>query len=197
MAPVLSVGRALFRVRSWTPVPLALWVAVNARPRRRWLLPSITLVLAGIVMRLWAVAHIGPESRTRATFSPERRVRSGPYAVIEHPLYIANALLSGGLVLLSGAGWPWLQAAFPALWLMQYGPIMLWEDSTMKPRGLRRKGAPRKVGRGVARARWRLAWASERRTRQSVFLFVALIAVRAALGCPSAVARERATGAAA
>ena len=163
----LRGGRALFRARSWTPVPLAVWIVARARPRREWMVPSLVVATAGLALRLWAVAHIGPESRSRGR-GPDHVATRGPYARVKHPLYLANGILSEGLIIAAGAGWPWLQVLFPWLWLAQYGPIMLWEEGTLRAR------TERATGR---RADWRAAWRSERRTRQSVLLFLVAVCV--------------------
>jgi len=130
---ILRLGEALFRSRSWTPIPLALWIIIHARPRRRWIVRGMLLAIVGLALRLWAVAHIGPNSRTRGE-GPSRQATGGPYAFLAHPLYLANAILSEGLVIASGAGWPLLQTLFPWIWFAQYGPIMLWEEETLRRR---------------------------------------------------------------
>ena len=146
-------------------MPLALWIVARARPRREWLAPGLVTVCVGLVLRLWAVAHIGPQSRTRGR-GPAHLATGGPYTVLRHPLYFANGLLSEGLITVAGAGWPWLQTLFPWLWLAQYGPIMFWEDASL-PEDTKAAAEPPPD--------WRAAWRSERRTRQSVLLFLAAV----------------------
>ncbi len=158
-----TLGAALFRARSWTPLPLALLAVVKARPRRTLLLPGLIMVLVGLLLRLWAAIWVGPSSRTRRTDPPTERVAGGPYALLAHPIYTANGILSTGLLTLSGSWWPWLQSLFPALWLAQYGPIMRWEAAHLP----------------AAVARWRPATdlegaiRNERRTYQAVLGFLA------------------------
>jgi len=159
------VGEALFRARSWTAVPLAVLIAVRAQLRGKWPVWGLCVAAAGLAMRLWAVAHVGPQSRTRGQ-APDTAVASGPYAHLRHPLYYANALVSEGLLVASGAGWPWLPILFPWLWLVQYGPIMIWEEEWLARTPKRAPAAPN----------WRAAWLSERRTRQSVVATLAAIA---------------------
>jgi len=204
-----SVGALLFRWRSWTPVPLALWAVARARPRRRLVAWGLLLALVGLAGRLWAVAWIGPRSRTRrATGGPDRLASRGPYAFVRHPIYLSNGLLSEGLLIASGASWPWLQILFPLLWLLQYGPIMRWEEAELRRRSRGgqarmpvppadhgndthsdsshctspgRPGVPLRVAAPCGRpgAGWCAAWRSERRTRQAVILFLVVVAARA------------------
>lgn len=177
MHPVIRLGELLFRWRSFTPIPLALWIAARARPQGRWIVPGLGLALVGLALRLWAARHIGPKSRTRSEDGPPHRAVGGPYRVLDHPLYVGNGLLSEGLVIASGAGWPWLQIVFPLFWLLQYLPIMLWEEARLSAQFGRAAG--RATGRpdNVAASNWGSAWTSERRTRQSVILFIGAMLV--------------------
>ena len=163
-----DVGRWFFRFRSFTPVPLALMAIAGAELRGKALLPGILMTIVGAAVRLWAVTWIGPESRTTDDSPPPRRVVGGPYAMLRHPLYLANGLLSAGLLVFSGAFWPRLQICFPFLWLLQYGPVILWEEESI-----------RSVEETTQRPVSDLAeaWRSERRTRQSILVFLAAAAV--------------------
>jgi len=165
---LVRAGRLLFRLRSWTPVPLMLWIAARANPERRWVARGLLLTVLGLLARLWAVAHIGPKSRTRTEKTTECVV-SGPYALVDHPLYAANGILSEGLLVVAGSGWPWLQILFPWIWLAQYGPIMVWEESEVNGLPTVRRERPD----------WAGAWKSERRTRQSAGAFLLLVFVSA------------------
>jgi protein-S-isoprenylcysteine O-methyltransferase Ste14 len=65
-----------------------------AAPFLRW--RAVTCVLASFVLRVWARRHIGAHSRGDALACPQW-VKSGPYAVIRHPLYVSNFLFATGL----------------------------------------------------------------------------------------------------
>jgi protein-S-isoprenylcysteine O-methyltransferase Ste14 len=65
-----------------------------AAPFLRW--RAVTWVLAAFVLRVWARRHIGAHSRGAALACPQR-VKTGPYAVIRHPLYVSNFLFATGL----------------------------------------------------------------------------------------------------
>ncbi len=163
-----ALGAVLFRHRDWTPVPLAVWLIVKARPRLRDMAVAGVLIAAGLALRLWAVAYIGPASRTRDGAAPPCRVVDGPYRTLLHPLYLGNGILSQGLVLASGAGRRWMPYVMPLLMLAQYGPIIAWEETAL---------------RGAKRARpgstpdYPTALSSERRTYQAVGAFLVAICV--------------------
>jgi protein-S-isoprenylcysteine O-methyltransferase Ste14 len=59
---------------------------------------SVVLLAAGLALRLWARAHIGPHSRGRNLSAPVR-CTGGPYAFLAHPLYVANLLVIAALAL--------------------------------------------------------------------------------------------------
>jgi protein-S-isoprenylcysteine O-methyltransferase Ste14 len=167
---LIALGRWLFRNRSWIPVPLAISLIRFARPTPLRLVVGAALALAGLALRLWAVTHIGPRSRTRSTEPPPARVSTGPYRFTNHPLYVGNGILSEGLVVACGAGRPWLPVAFPLLWFIQYGPIMLWESSqfsTMKAEDTQKQSPGTAQGNNTFRA----AMSSERRSHQAVSAF--------------------------
>lgn len=56
-------------------------------------------ILAGLGLRAWAFGHLGGQGRTRDPSPPGGRVYTGPYARLEHPVYVANLLVAAGLVL--------------------------------------------------------------------------------------------------
>lgn len=167
MCCLCRVGRFFFRTRDRTPVPFAIAVALGSRTRFRRRLPGIALLATGLALRLWAVRHIGPDSRSRG-HGPRFLARGGPYTHLRHPLYAANAILSEGLVLTSGTSATWLPFLFPFIWLAYYLPIIIWEDYTLSRARLPERRTP---------FSWRTAVQSERRTYQSVLAFLLVSSV--------------------
>ena len=164
-----TIGKSLFRLRSGTPVPLAIWIIARSHLSFRTLVSGLPTVAVGLLFRMWSVAWIGPDSRTRSVDRPEHRVTGGPYRFVKHPLYVANGILSEGLVIASGAGRPWLPILFPLIWFLQYGPIMAWEESQVSD-------LPTSDCETTSKSeRVRTAWTSERRTRQSVGIMIFLL----------------------
>lgn len=90
-----SFGSALFRHRDRLVGAWGLVAIAASWPPRSWLPSAVPLVL-GLLLRLWARAHIGPHSRGRILSSPER-CTGGPYRFLSHPLYAANLLVLLGL----------------------------------------------------------------------------------------------------
>lgn len=80
-------------------VPTAGLLAVAHPEPRSWVVGGAVLGV-GLVCRAWAFAHLGGGGRTRAVERPPQRVRSGPYRWVEHPVYGANLLMAGGLVVI-------------------------------------------------------------------------------------------------
>ncbi len=145
-------GSWAFRHRSWLPVPLAL-LALAARPSPAvpLVVPLIgaTLLVAGHALRCWAVRHIGDISRTRAARTGPL-IQSGPYAFVRNPLYIGNWLLWTGLAL--GARLLWLLPIAWAIFALQYGAIVRWEEGLLAARSRAYRAYAVAVPRWVPRA---------------------------------------------
>lgn len=122
-----SPGYWIFRNRSWLPVPLALVLAIvkpsPVEPSLVW--AGLTCIVAGEMVRLWAVRHIGVLSRTR-TMTVGPLVTSGPYAHTRNPLYVGNWLLWTGFALASSIRW-----MVPLSWIVfavQHAIVVHWEE---------------------------------------------------------------------
>lgn len=127
------------------------------------------------LLRLWAVHHIGAVSRTRSDrLGP--LVRSGPFAFIRNPLYVANIALWTGFAVM--ARLTWLVPVFAAILALEYHAIVRWEERLLESRRgdeyrayiqqvprwiptFRSLGRPQSVG---VRDSWRDAFFSERGT---------------------------------
>jgi len=138
-AAILASGREtplgywLFRNRSWLPVPLLLAMIV-LQPRAvdptRVVVGAVCIV-AGEVLRLWAVRHIGVVSRTR-TMSVGPLITSGPYALTRNPLYVANFLLWTGFALASSLDW--MLPLSWAVFALQHATVVRWEEQLLASR---------------------------------------------------------------
>jgi protein-S-isoprenylcysteine O-methyltransferase Ste14 len=107
-------------------VALALYVAIAAAlaaariPRLRvyannwWTLGlGVAIVLAGAVLRDWAILSLGRYFRREVTIEPGQRiVRRGPYRVLRHPSYSGLFLILAGFGLAFGS---WVSAAVALL----------------------------------------------------------------------------------
>jgi len=122
MSFIRRTGHFFFTWRDKLPVPLALAMISCARPRRiNWLL-GIPLVIAGELLRIWGLMHIGPTTRTR-DICADRLVTSGPYSYCRNPLYFANMLKITGFMVIAGN----------PVYALLVGLFYLVEFSTMIP----------------------------------------------------------------
>jgi len=189
-ARVITLGEWFFRQRSWTPIPFLLLLifcpADHASNLVTWV-PGLLVIALGEGLRLWGVAVIGKESRTRGG-GVVKLATEGPYAHVRNPLYLGNLLLTIGAALISQL--LWMVPVVIVLYLVQYIPIVLWEERVLA----QRLGAPyasycQRVPRWIptwhrqspARAafsyQWRAALWSERSTFGSIaFLVIVMLA---------------------
>ncbi len=87
-----------FRWRGPVLAALGVAVALFARPSPRSLLLGAPWIAAGLLLRAWAFRHLGSSGRTRDPAPPSGRVRTGPYGLLPHPVYVSNLLVVGGLL---------------------------------------------------------------------------------------------------
>ena len=74
---------------------------------------GVAIVLAGAVLRDWAILSLGRYFRREVTIEPGQRiVRRGPYRVLRHPSYTGIFLILGGFGLAFGS---WVSAAVASL----------------------------------------------------------------------------------
>jgi protein-S-isoprenylcysteine O-methyltransferase Ste14 len=194
MTAEAPTGAWLFRYRSSLPVPLALVLVLVRQGEAEvpWLvLLGPALVVAGEVLRLWAVRHIGTISRTRTTrYGP--LITTGPYAMMRNPLYVGNWLLWTGFVVWSRLLW-----MLPIAWIvfgLQYRAIARWEASFIRSiytsayddyagrvRAWIPRWPPRPAPPRAPVHRWREVLFSERGTLIAVGAMAALLMLKQAL----------------
>ena len=181
----VSLGAFFFRHRSWTPIPFILFLVFCTIWRSRDLLtwvPGVILLPLGEGLRLWAVAVIGKESRTRGS-GTVRLVIDGPYAYVRNPLYVGNFLLTLGATFISEL--LWMVPIAIGMFVIQYIPIVLWEEQLLRDRfGTQYVDYCQRVPRWFPRWRphvassipasyqWRTAWWSERSTLGTLALLL-------------------------
>lgn len=91
-----------------------LWIFhVPDAPRTRAAILIAALILGSIAfVQMWtAISHLGRQFRIQAgLYHDHQLVRSGPYAIVRHPIYASLLLMAlvTGLLL---TPWPWLLAA--------------------------------------------------------------------------------------
>ena len=127
---IKKIGTILFKLRSYTPIPLILLAICFAQ--LSWILSivGITVLLIGELMRIWAVGYAGGRTRTRSMSNSQVLVTSGPYAYNRNPLYIGNFLISVGICVIANV-W-WLTIMLPIAFFLQYLPIILSEENHLR-----------------------------------------------------------------
>jgi protein-S-isoprenylcysteine O-methyltransferase Ste14 len=189
---MIRFGGWLFRRRTWLPVPLALaLLLIPASRRPSFALETLgaTLVVAGELLRLWGVRHIGVISRTRGDrLGP--LVDDGPFAYVRNPLYLGNIALWVGFALCAGV--IWMAPLLLVVLGVAYHAIVRWEEGLLASR----MGAPyldymTRVPRWIPRWRaaetpprdlsWRATFFSERGTLIAIAVAGGLIAVKLTL----------------
>ena len=129
-SPVLDIGRKLFELRDYTPIPLIVLVLFFAQPSVRTATIGTLLAVFGELFRIYSVAFIGSVSRTRNTSTTgSALITSGPFAWIRNPLYVGNALITLGVALFSGQ--PLIMAITVLLFAFQYHCIVKYEEKLL------------------------------------------------------------------
>jgi protein-S-isoprenylcysteine O-methyltransferase Ste14 len=128
-----SIGQWLFRYRTSLPLPIAaaLLLVPTGSSSPALVALGATAVVAGELLRLWAVRHIGVISRTRS----ERLgplVSSGPFGFVRNPLYLGNLAIWTGFTL--SANLLWLAPIVFLLLVVEYHAIVRWEEQLLASR---------------------------------------------------------------
>ena len=130
-------GGWLFKHRTAIPVPIAialLLIPTGSPPlslstSSAWI--GVPLVVAGELVRLWAVHHIGVISRTRSDrLGP--LIDTGPFSLVRNPLYLGNILLWLGFAL--SARLLWVVPIIVLLLALEYQAIVMWEERLLESR---------------------------------------------------------------
>lgn len=98
----MNTGNLLFKYRSYTPIPLALYILYNSHPEIQNVLIGFILIAIGESLRMWAVSYAGGITRTTNVGAPSL-CTSGPYGYTRNPLYIGNMIIYSGVVFVAGS----------------------------------------------------------------------------------------------
>ena len=99
--PPAHVGGWLFRYRGFLPIPILAIALSITQPLSVFTGVGAGLIIIGQMVRVWAVSHIGPSSRSR-TVNAAKLTYTGPYELTRNPLYIANILMFSGTGIATG-----------------------------------------------------------------------------------------------
>ena len=98
----MKIANFLFKYRSYTPIPLALYILINSYFEIQNLLIGLTLIFIGELLRIWAVSYAGGITRTTKVGAPSL-CTTGPYSYTRNPLYIGNMIIYTGVVYVAGS----------------------------------------------------------------------------------------------
>jgi len=125
MGFITRTGHFFFVWRDKLPVPLVLAMAGCARPRLLGWVLGLPFIVLGESLRIWALMHIGPKTRTREICA-ERLITSGPYAHCRNPLYLANFLKILGFMVISGN--PGFALVVALFYLIEFSTMIPYEE---------------------------------------------------------------------
>ena len=98
----MKIANFLFKYRSYTPIPLALYILINSNFQIQNLIIGLTLIFIGELLRIWAVSYAGGITRTTKVGAPSL-CTTGPYSYTRNPLYIGNMIIYTGVVYVAGS----------------------------------------------------------------------------------------------
>ena len=98
----MKIANFLFKYRSYTPIPLALYMLINSNFQIQNLIIGLTLIFIGELLRIWAVSYAGGITRTTKVGAPSL-CTTGPYSYTRNPLYIGNMIIYTGVVYVAGS----------------------------------------------------------------------------------------------
>jgi len=127
----LSVGKTLYKYRSFTPLPLIIALLIFAHPGIITIISGFLISLFGEILRLISVAYTGLTTRSKNVQS-NILVTNGPYGIVRNPIYMGNLLLSFGIVISAHTFFPWFIIIFAVLFAVQYFFIIRFEEKFLR-----------------------------------------------------------------
>lgn len=134
---MLSAGDALFRWRSYLPLVLLPLVGLailratypfgTETTDLAWEACCVGLSLIGMTLRIWTVGVAAPGTSGRNTRKQKAETlnTTGPYSLVRHPLYLANAIIVMGLALFPHT---WLLPPAVAALTLGYYALIAWRE---------------------------------------------------------------------
>ena len=128
----MDIRDIFFRLRSYTPIPIALIIIYHSSPVIPYSILGISLILIGELIRINAVRFAGGATRTRNVGAPFL-CTSGPYSRTRNPLYWGNIIIYSGVAFLGRGEFMWKLVALVGLFfILQYYLIISLEEETLK-----------------------------------------------------------------
>jgi protein-S-isoprenylcysteine O-methyltransferase Ste14 len=124
----MTIGKFLFKYRSYTPLVFIIPMLLFARPTVFTMVIGAILVAIGEALRFWGVSYAGSETRTTGNVGASSLVTQGPFAYVRNPLYIGNILMYFGISIMSNSLFPFLQIISILYFTFQYYFIIIEEE---------------------------------------------------------------------
>ncbi|MCZ6689172.1 MAG: isoprenylcysteine carboxylmethyltransferase family protein [Planctomycetota bacterium] len=125
-----SIAQLFFRYRSYTPIPLVVALFLLSAADEVYLLAGVGVAAVGEALRIWALRHAGPKTRSHRKIRVDDLVVTGPYSLIRNPLYIGNFVISVGVCIASGQ--PLLIFPLVVVFGIQYSLIIRAEEEFLE-----------------------------------------------------------------
>ncbi len=186
-----DISQAVFKYRSYTPIPFLVVMIIFAAPTITGMILGFMLIILGEFIRFWGVSIAGSETRTTGRVGGTYLITNGPFAYVRNPLYLGNILLYLGVGVMSMALFPWLLIIALIWFLVQYHVIVRQEEQYLAATfGEEYKEYCAHVGRFIPRltpyesrnpppkrSTFAEGLASERRTLQAIGIVVLILVV--------------------
>ena len=127
---IRSIARFFFRFRSYLPIPGIALLILLARPTASTLLVGVGIASLGEGIRIWALRHAGPKTRSHRKIRCDDLVVTGPYSIVRNPLYIGNFIISLGVC--GASGRPILIAPLLIIFALYYHLIIRAEEEFLE-----------------------------------------------------------------
>lgn len=127
----MDIRQVFFKNRSYTPIPLVLFLLYFSKPFRPAIYFGLVFLLVGETIRIWAVRYAGGRTRTKKV-GATRLCSSGPFAYLRNPLYLGNMINFSGIVFIAGGSNLWLVLLITlTFFIIQYSLIVSLEQETL------------------------------------------------------------------
>lgn len=127
-----SIKKFFFKYRSYTPVPLAIYIFATSEKNTSYLLAGVLCLSLGELIRFLSVRYAGGATRTTKVGAPSL-CTAGPYSYVRNPLYLGNMLMYTGVVFIAGSDM--ILVALGITWgffILQYAMIVSLEEETLE-----------------------------------------------------------------
>jgi protein-S-isoprenylcysteine O-methyltransferase Ste14 len=124
----LDIREAIFKYRSFTPIPFLVLMVFFGHPTLASMVVGFCLMIGGEALRFWGVSIAGSETRTTGTVGGTYLITNGPFAHVRNPLYLGNMIIYAAIGVMSLALFPWLPLVAVLWFYVQYYLIVTREE---------------------------------------------------------------------